>query len=790
MPAVVGQRDRDAVRIVLMTVDGGEGDDTYNLDPGSTITIVDSGGDDTVDFADDAVDAENNPDGITVTLTDDGGTASDSDGTVIMDGAVETLDLTAAADTFNDQSDQPTMTVDGGEGDDTYNLDPGSTITIVDSGGDDTVDFADDALDAAGNADGITVTLTDDGGTASDSDGTVIMDGAVETLDLTAAADTFNDQSDQPTMTVDGGEGDDTYNLDPGSTITIVDSGGDDTVDFADDAVDAENNPDGITVTLTDDGGTASDSDGTVIMDGAVETLDLTAAADTFNDQSDQPTMTVDGGEGDDTYNLDPGSTITIVDSGGDDTVDFADDALDAAGNPDGITVTLTSDGGTASDSDGAVIMDGAVETLDLTAAADTFNDQTDQPTVTIDGGEGDDTYNLDPGSTITIVDSGGEVHRVVPAGVHDRDRAARVQVVGVVPLAAVDRHGGLVRLIVERVGGGGQVERLHGAVHDHRAVGVAGRAPVVGQRDRDAVRIVLGVHRVVGEVHRVVPAGVHNGDRAAGIQVVGVVPLAAVDRHGRLIRLVVERVGGGGQVERLHRAVHDHRAVGVAGRAPVAGQRDRDAVRIAGGVQGVVGEVHRVVPAGVHDGDGAARVHVVGVVAAISIERLVAGSAVNQCVVARATQERVLAITASQSVVSARTIEGVVARAAVQEIVARAAGYVVVSCFAKKAGRHANGRGVDCVTTLATEGNDTIKSAEDALQDAIDRDFDPAGIERKEDRVVTSRPGDGDYIVVHTNTGDVECQLDVRSELGSGPCDSCSCSKQSRRGEHGRSRE
>ena len=63
--------------------------------------------------------------------------------------------------------------------------------------------------------------------------------------------------------------------------------------------------------------------------------------------------MTVDGGVQGVDDNLQPcrprrQSTITIVDCGGDrHGWTSPSDALDAAGNADGITVTLTSDGGT-----------------------------------------------------------------------------------------------------------------------------------------------------------------------------------------------------------------------------------------------------------------------------------------------------------------------------------------------------------------------------------------------------------------------------------------------------------
>src|SRR5439155_1388796 len=199
----------------------------YNLDPGSTITIVDTGGDDTIDFSS-GVDGEN------VDIGSEGGTATrdDGDGHVIYTGTVESFVGTQYDDTFTDQTTQPQLNLDDGpgEGDDTYHLDPGSTITVVDTGGDDTIDFS-------SGVDGENVDIGTNGGTATrdDGDGHVFYTGTVESFVGTQYDDTFTDQTTQPQLNLDGGpgNGDDTYNLDPGSTITVVDTGGDDTIDFS-----------------------------------------------------------------------------------------------------------------------------------------------------------------------------------------------------------------------------------------------------------------------------------------------------------------------------------------------------------------------------------------------------------------------------------------------------------------------------------------------------------------------------------------------------------------------------
>ena len=418
-------------------LNGGPGNDTYCLQ-GSTVTVIDeAGGDDTIDFGDGDA-------GASITLADDGGSATMGDGSFSFQGEFENVQLTDHDDTFSTSTSTVNQTVsgaggndviceagdatyvlDGGPGNDTYCL-QGSTVTVIDeAGGDDTIDFGD------GDA-GASITLADDGGSATMGDGSFSFQGEFENVQLTDHDDTFststttvnqtvsgaggNDvicEAGDATYVLNGGPGNDTYCL-QGSTVTVIDeAGGDDTIDFGDGDA-------GATVTLADDGGSATMGDGSFSFQGEFENVQLTDHDDNFststttvnqtvsgaggNDvicEAGDATYVLDGGPGNDTYCL-QGSTVTVIDlAGGDDTIDFSM-------HEEGISLTLSDDGGEATGS--FFSFTGNFETVFGSPAADKITSHTSSSRK-IHGQAGNDEYVMH-GFHQTSDSAGDDIYR------------------------------------------------------------------------------------------------------------------------------------------------------------------------------------------------------------------------------------------------------------------------------------------------------------------------------------------------------------------------------------------
>jgi Ca2+-binding RTX toxin-like protein len=274
--------------------------------------------------------------------------------------------------------------VHGAKGDDYYDLDPGSTITVTDDGGNDTINLG-------GIPGGVSVSLGGSDGSVVElgvpEPGAINIVGSIETLLGTAADDIFAatnttdtgliqtfvgvggkdlfiDLSKAERLNFHGGPGDDTFQLDPGSTITVTDDGGNDTINLG-----SAGGP--ATVVLGEGDGAVSVPGGTANIVGAIENVIGTSFDDTIVGNS--LSNTINGGDGNDTINggggkdiidggtgsdtidagLDndriivvPGSTETVIDSGGIDTLDFS-------GAHRGITLNLASSGGQTIDAAG-----------------------------------------------------------------------------------------------------------------------------------------------------------------------------------------------------------------------------------------------------------------------------------------------------------------------------------------------------------------------------------------------------------------------------------------------------
>ena len=208
-------------------IEGGDGDDTYVLDTGSTITVIDSGGTNTIDMGPSDMPVD-------TTATDSGATVDGGDGTVTATGTFDNFVGSQYDDCFYDQGGLD-YTFDGGLGDDCYFLDPGSTITVVDPGGNDTLDFGtatDPITTDIGVTDGVAVTDT-----GMDE---VVLDGQVENVVGTSGDDSITGNAADNVL--DGGPGNDTLSglggrntlvTTPGSTDTFIDTGGIDIIDFS-----------------------------------------------------------------------------------------------------------------------------------------------------------------------------------------------------------------------------------------------------------------------------------------------------------------------------------------------------------------------------------------------------------------------------------------------------------------------------------------------------------------------------------------------------------------------------
>jgi Ca2+-binding RTX toxin-like protein len=297
---------------------GGLGNDTYILDPGSTITVIDDGGDDTINLS-----PITNP----VVVVVGAGTATVTEGPgsgITVTGDIETWIGTAQADTFVDPP-AAVLTFIGGLGDDQYVLDLGlgSMINVIEEGGDDTIDLS---LVTSGGA---TVVLGNTSGTANvpANNGQVTITGTMENVIGTSFNDSITGNSFDNTLdggpgsdTVSGGEGNDTYVVEPGGTETLIESTGADTIDFSGAAG-------GITINLASSGPQVIDAAGNrVLLVGLFENVIGTNFADVINGNSTSNVLV--GGGGDDRLSGHSGRDILFGGPGADRLMGGPDDDI------------------------------------------------------------------------------------------------------------------------------------------------------------------------------------------------------------------------------------------------------------------------------------------------------------------------------------------------------------------------------------------------------------------------------------------------------------------------------
>jgi Ca2+-binding RTX toxin-like protein len=303
----------------------------------------------------------------------------------------------------------------------------GAAARVTGAAGTVTLDFSTSA--AAIDADiGTTFTsVTFDGG------GKVSVVGTVSTVIGTSGDDVFFEHSTYDGLTLIGGpvgpngDGNDTYIVAPDSTINIIDGGGNDTLDLGTNntGVTADIGTNSTTITeVSDDGGgtlgpasfNEGDSVGVVNFYGTLETFIGTQYDDTFiidSHPAPDSVITVYGGplvedgqggytDGNDTYIVNPGSTINIIDGGGDDTLDFST-------NNTGVVVDIGTDDTTATeiDGDGQLSFSGTVESVSGSEYDDTFIDNTTYDGLTIDTTGGSNTLDIQPSSVVNVITHG-----------------------------------------------------------------------------------------------------------------------------------------------------------------------------------------------------------------------------------------------------------------------------------------------------------------------------------------------------------------------------------------------
>lgn len=297
------------------TLDGGSGNDTYRFaqDWGQD-TVTDSSGQDTLDFS-----------GVTTDVNVDllNQWATDAGNMLTWTGMIEDVITGSGHDILTGNAADNLL--QGGDGNDTYRMaDNGGRDVIVDSGGNDTLDLSLvaengatvdlNAQIAAYGANAVTWdnnaienvigTATDDMLTGNAGDNQLQGGAGHDTL----IGGTGND-------TLDGGEGDDTYLYDGNwGHDTIVDSGGRDFLDFST----STNN---LTVDLTN--GLVTDGTNTVTIQGDLEMVVTGSGDDVLVGNLESNIL--NGGDGNDTYRFHNfWLNDTIIDSGGEDTIDFS----------------------------------------------------------------------------------------------------------------------------------------------------------------------------------------------------------------------------------------------------------------------------------------------------------------------------------------------------------------------------------------------------------------------------------------------------------------------------------
>ncbi len=238
-----------------------------------------------------------------------GSTNSYNDGSnPLAFSSFETANGGSAVDTFNVAGSTDVTTANGNNGNDIFNVNANATVNLNGNAGNDTFNLAD----------GVTLTGTADGGTGMDTLSYAAYTTGVSVVLSSSTATTGFTSSSATGLTgfagidvLTGGQGTDTLTGENKASTWDVGT----TQDYRD--------------------GTAS------LTFSAIEQLQGGTAADVFNITSGStPVTLVDGGDGNDTFNLSANATMNLSGGMGDDLFKLAD----------GVVLTGTIDGGAGTD--------------------------------------------------------------------------------------------------------------------------------------------------------------------------------------------------------------------------------------------------------------------------------------------------------------------------------------------------------------------------------------------------------------------------------------------------------
>ncbi|MBA4066419.1 MAG: hypothetical protein C0501_22440 [Isosphaera sp.] len=365
------------------------------------------------------------------------------------------------------------------------------------------------ALDFSASARAITATIRLNTTTVTFAGGGgVSVVGTVSSVTGTSGNDTFIDNTPIELLTLNGGLGNDMYRLAPGSDVTITDDGGDDTLDFG-------SSDQGITATVGTTATMVTDLDGRVFFSGTIEALLGTRFDDRFTDTAEVDLLFA-GGDGNDTYDLQPGSRITIVEGNGNDSIRLTRGRF-------GVNANLAN--GVITDTNGnqVLIVGGQVENLDGTVFADTIVGSAADNVLfggggndVLNGGAGNDTYVLVAGGTDVITDTGGvdtlDFSRTTASGVNVDLSRTNGSAQNIAPGASLALNG-----VIERVIGTNQDDVLTGGAGDDTLIGLGGDDRLMGQSGNDLLFGGAGDDDLNGGPGRDILVGGPGADRLKG---------------------------------------------------------------------------------------------------------------------------------------------------------------------------------------------------------------------------------------------------------------------------------
>lgn len=355
------------------------------------------------------------------------------------------------------------------------------------------------SLDFSASQHGITATIGTESTTVAFSGGGVPVSvmGTVSTLTGTSFDDTYIDQTTISALFLFDGGGDNHFVLDPSSSIDITATGGgSNTINFSGSTDPIVANIGTTTTSVTEVG-----DDGTVSFTGSedtyVGTVIGTTGDDTYVDETAVPILFIFDGGGNNYFTLDPSSTIDITATGGgSNTIDFSTSQDPIVANV-GATITEVQE---VDDPGSNVLFSGSegsyVGAVIGTSGDDTFTDSTTYDQLW-DGGSGDDIFDAQPSSSITIIEdsSGGiDTLRLDRAffAVDANLQAGMVTDANGNQVFIVDRQGNLAATI-ENMSGTAFSDVIRGTDGDNVLYGVGGHDIFDGGAGNDIFIPVLG---------------------------------------------------------------------------------------------------------------------------------------------------------------------------------------------------------------------------------------------------------------------------------------------------------